>query len=104
MAILDAATEALIVALPLFAIFGNTMKLSSKLTVVALFAFRLPCIPFVAAATVSLNRFFASDKTGSMDNIISAAVWSQVHLGWSLSSASVPCMKSFLTAFLLTDV
>lgn len=80
----------------------NTVKLSSKITVIALFGLRLPCIAFMAATATS----YKSIDHGLVDHakaVTPAAIWSEVLLGYALSSASFPCIRTFLTAFLVDD-
>lgn len=64
-----------------------------------MFSFRLVCIPFMAVATTSMNAFAYSSHTTPSRAILVAAIWTQVVLAWSISSASFPCIKSFLAAF-----
>lgn len=89
--------------MPAYFIVQNTVKLSSKITVIVLFGFRLPCIPFTATAAAYLNKAH-SNGADTNTSVSSAAVWLQVLLGWSLTSASIPCMKSFLSAFLADGI
>ncbi|TKA68827.1 hypothetical protein B0A55_08728 [Friedmanniomyces simplex] len=88
-----------IVALPTFYVSRNTVNLSSKITVITLFGLRLPNIAFMTIAATSY-RSIEQTATGHTDSVTTAAIWSQVLLGYSLSSASFPCIRSFLTAFL----
>ncbi|KAK5166662.1 uncharacterized protein LTR77_008206 [Saxophila tyrrhenica] len=98
--VLEAVTELLIIALPAVLVSKTTMNISDKATVIALFSFRLVCIPFMAAATTSFNEFLSSDSDRAPSRaIVAPAIWTQVVLAWSISSASFPCIKSFLAAF-----
>jgi len=71
--------------------------MSSKITVIMLFGLRLPNIAFMAITASSFKSIRDAEHT---QPITDAAVWSQVLLGYALSSASFPCIRSFLTAFL----
>ena len=101
--VLDTLTELAVVALPTCYIWQNSLVLSSKLSVIFLFALRLPCIIFFALATTAYRRNAAAAATdGSAYDV--AAVWSEVELGYSLSSASFPCIRTFLMAFLADSI
>jgi hypothetical protein len=78
----------------------NTVNLSSKITVAVLFGLRLPCIAFMAATATSYKPIENGAAPHSSD-VAPAAIWSEVLLGYALSSASFPCVRSFLTAFLI---
>ncbi|KAK3636193.1 hypothetical protein LTR56_014356 [Elasticomyces elasticus] len=97
--VLDAITEAIIVGLPSYFVFRNTITMSSKLTVVALFGLRLPCVAFMAA---TLHGY--KTVAGRRVSVVPAAIRSEVLLGYALSSASFPCIRTFLTAFLAESV
>lgn len=96
--VLDAITEVSIVALPTCYVCMNTVNLSTKITVAAIFGLRLPCIAFMAATTTSYKPI-ENGAAPHTSAIASAAIWSQVLLGYALSSASFPCIRSFLNAF-----
>lgn len=98
--VLDAITELLLVALPTYFVSRNSIALSNKITVVVLFAFRLPCIAFMGASATSFKYIIEGNPTPT-NAAAPAAIWSQVLLGYSLSSASIPCIRSFLHAFLV---
>jgi len=89
-----------LVVLPAVLVSKTKMNVDDKVTVVVLFSFRLLCIPFMAMATTRLNDFSSGkpDRAPSR-SIVTAAVWTQVVLAWSISSASFPCIKSLLTSF-----
>ncbi|KAK3680312.1 hypothetical protein LTR37_021347 [Vermiconidia calcicola] len=101
--VLNATTELGIVVLPTHYISRNTIRRSKKITVITLFGFRLPCIALMAATAVSYKPITSGIGTHFI-GATTAAVWSQVLLGYSLSSASFPCVKSFLTAFVADSV
>ena len=101
--VLHALTEVMLVALPTMFVLRNSIKMSSKITVIALFSFRLPNICFMAAYVVSYRSIINGASTPGVEPTAAAtatAVWSQVLLGYSLASASVPCIRSFMTAFM----
>ncbi|KAK4904846.1 hypothetical protein LTR49_025776 [Elasticomyces elasticus] len=101
--VLDAGTEAIIVGLPSYFVFQNTIKMSSKITIVTLFGLRLPCVAFMAA-TVHSYKTVQYGVASRMVSVVPVAVWSEVLLGYALSSASFPCIRAFLTAFLADGV
>jgi len=100
--VLDAVTELSIVALPIYYVSRNTVKLSSKITVGLLFGLRLPCVALMVGLATSYKRLVENAAGGAMmaSMMSPTAVWSEVLLGYALSSASFPCIRSFLTAFL----
>jgi hypothetical protein len=77
----------------------NTVNWSSKITVIVLFGLRLPCIAFMAATAAGYGPI-EHDTARHTSAIAPAAIWSEVLLGYALSSASFPCIRTFLTAFL----
>ncbi|KAK5129234.1 hypothetical protein LTR08_003737 [Meristemomyces frigidus] len=97
--VLDAITEISIVALPTYYISMNTIKASSKITVITLFGLRLPCVAFMAATAASYESI-EHGVAAHAKSITPAAIWAEVLLGYALSSASFPCIRTFMTAFL----
>lgn len=113
----DIATELVLVALPAFIVWPVQMSFNRKGQVVRAFAFRLPYVdyksPLSQSHTVANHIFsvaaFAAlhlHYVGSYVNvsntslaIVPAVVWQQIELCWSLMSASIPNLKSFMRSF-----
>ncbi|KAF2717935.1 hypothetical protein K431DRAFT_205500, partial [Polychaeton citri CBS 116435] len=98
---LDAMTELLLIIPPIYIVLASRVKFASKVTVLTVFAFRIPNVGFMVAIAISFTRLFrSSPASASIGAASSIAVWMEVLLGYSLCSASIPCVRSFLTAFL----
>jgi len=72
------------------------MRLELKLRVVLAFIFRLPLI---AIAIVHLRYIKATPQTNLPLAIIPAATIESIQLGYSLFSATIPNLKSFIMSF-----
>ena len=68
-----------------------------KVTVVAAFAFRLPCVVLSSLHGVAIHRFVISNDHGL--SIANRLLWQQVVLGYALVSATVPTLKSFIRGY-----
>ncbi len=94
----DVLTELLLIILPIW--FASKTEISATLKrVVALaFAFRLAVAAFSIATTVTYLQFLR----GGIDSVGLAptVAWMEVTLCTSLLTASVPSLRSFLSAFL----
>jgi hypothetical protein len=95
---MDGLTEIAILAMPIWFISKNQMGNSKKCIVIFVYAFRLLVIACSIATTSSYFDFLRNGQ----DNIGIApvVVWQEVSLGFSLLSASFPCLRSFLWAFM----
>ncbi|EME48539.1 hypothetical protein DOTSEDRAFT_118977 [Dothistroma septosporum NZE10] len=95
---LDGITEIIILAMPVWFISKNDLKASKKRIVIFVYAFRLLVIAVSIAVTTTYFNFLQNGK----DNIDIAPVvaWEEVLLAFSLVSASFPCLRSFLWAFM----
>lgn len=101
--VLDAITEAIIVGLPAYFVWRVNMKPYEKFKVISIFGFRIFNVAFMAGLVASYHPFV--DRPGSQYSEAAAiGIWSQVVLGYSLISASIPCIRSFLMAFLADGV
>ncbi|KIY02762.1 uncharacterized protein Z520_01227 [Fonsecaea multimorphosa CBS 102226] len=93
----DVATECILVLITVFVVWPVHLALSMKFQVVLAFAFRLP----VAMLSI-LHLHYVAVYTGS-DNpgiaIVSVIVIQEVQLCWSLISATIPNLKSFVRSF-----
>jgi hypothetical protein len=93
----DAFLEICYVALSVALVVPLQMKSYIKVTVVAAFAFRLPCVVLSALHGVAIHRFIISDDHGlAMANRL---LWQQVVLGYALVSATIPTLKSFIRGY-----
>jgi len=93
----DAITEFLIFMLSFTLIYRLQMKLHLRARVVLAFVFRVPLI-----ALAILNILFIREWTTSLDPgvaISASLVCQQVELAYSLISATIPNLKSFLMSF-----
>ena len=99
---LDVVTEIIIVALPMWFISKNQIKASKKRVVVFVFSFRLISAAFSIATMATYFNFLNGGRTsiGAGPTI----AWQEVLLGFSLISASIPCLRSFLWAFMSTGL
>ena len=99
---LDVLTEIVILALPIWFISKNQLKASKKRIIVFVFSFRL----IVAALSIATTVTYFQYLRGSRLNIGAAQtiVWQEVLLCFSLVSASIPCLRTFLWAFMSTGL
>ena len=68
-----------------------------KFTVVFAFAFRLICVIFSAFHGVYIGHYVHARDPGLF--IADVLVWQQVELGYSLISATIPTLKSFVRGY-----
>jgi hypothetical protein len=73
------------------------MKAYIKVTVVAAFAFRLPCVVLSSLHGVAIHSFITSNDHGL--SIANRLLWQQVVLGYALVSATIPTLKSFIRGY-----
>jgi len=116
--ILDIITECIIVTLPIIFLWALRMSRYKKCLVIFAFSFRLPLVPLPplipntqanatlnSLAAISLvdllavTRFLNSHPTHPGTNLVCPVVWQQILLGYSLMSATIPCLKSFIRGF-----
>ncbi|EXJ73242.1 uncharacterized protein A1O5_03002 [Cladophialophora psammophila CBS 110553] len=93
----DVATECILVVITVFVVWPVHLAFAMKCQVVLAFGFRLP----VAMLSI-LHLHYVADYTSS-DNpgiaIVPVIVIQQVQLCWSLISATIPNLKSFVRSF-----
>lgn len=84
--------------MPIWFISKNQLKASKKRIVIFVYCFRLVDVGFGIATTVSYFNFLKFGR----DNIdvVPVVVWELVALSFSLISASFPCLRTFLWAFM----
>lgn len=73
------------------------MQAYIKVTVVAAFAFRIPCIVLSALHGVAIHRFLIADDHGLA--VANRLLWQQVVLGYALVSSTIPTLKSFVRGY-----
>jgi hypothetical protein len=93
----DAFLELTYVALSVALVVPLQMKAYIKFTVVAAFAFRIPCVVLSALHGVSIHRFITAEDHGL--SIANRLLWQQVVIGYSLVSATIPTLKSFIRGY-----
>ncbi|KIW87391.1 uncharacterized protein Z519_12027 [Cladophialophora bantiana CBS 173.52] len=93
----DVATECILVAITVIVVWPVHLAFAMKCQVVLAFAFRLP----VAMLSI-LHLHYVADYTSSGNPgiaIVPVIVIQQVQLCWSLISATIPNLKSFVRSF-----
>lgn len=95
-------TEFIILALPVWFISKHQIKASKKRIVIFVFSFRLIVAAFSIATTFAYFDYL--NGSGLSINAVGMIVWQEVLLGSSLISASIPCLRSFLWAFMSTGL
>lgn len=95
---LDVATELIIVALPTWAMSRVKVRTSKKRLVIFVFSFRLLVAGFSIAVLVPYINFLQGSQ--SELDLVHTIVWQEILLGFSLMSASIPCIRAFLWAFM----
>ncbi|GAB7323012.1 hypothetical protein MBLNU13_g05538t1 [Cladosporium sp. NU13] len=93
----DALLELSYVALSVALVVPLQMSNYIKVTVVAAFAFRLPCVVLSSLHGVAIHRFVTANDHGL--SIANRLLWQQVVLGYALVSATVPTLKSFIRGY-----
>ncbi|KAK3713083.1 hypothetical protein LTR37_008768 [Vermiconidia calcicola] len=101
--VLDVLTEISLVALPLWFISKNNLKASKKGVVVFVYSFRLIVATLSVASSATYFEYLKRSQATSIDAAPTIA-WQEVLLGFSLISASIPCLRSFLWAFKSTGL
>ncbi|KAF2172081.1 hypothetical protein M409DRAFT_17324 [Zasmidium cellare ATCC 36951] len=95
---MDGFTELIVLAMPIWFISKNELKASKKRIVVFVYCFRLIVIAFTIATTSSYIHFLDHGRTNI--DIAPVVAWQETLLAFSLISASFPCLRSFLWAFM----
>ncbi|KFY48512.1 hypothetical protein V495_01269 [Pseudogymnoascus sp. VKM F-4514 (FW-929)] len=90
----DVILEVAILALVFGLVFNLQMPFWKKFTVVLGFAFRLPLI-VLAIVHVQYVESSITSTNATFDQITPSVIMS-IQLGWSLISATIPCLKSFV--------
>lgn len=93
----DVLIEVFIFAIPVWVIWDLHSNMKKKLTVIAVFAFRLPVI---AAAILQIHYLsYAIESGDPLLHGVSAFICRNVELHWGLISATIPTLKPFMAAF-----
>ncbi|KAH8811164.1 hypothetical protein F5884DRAFT_854524 [Xylogone sp. PMI_703] len=90
----DVITEAALFLLTVALVWRLHMPTQKKQVVVLGFAFRLPLVVFAILHVHSFGTIVHSTNP-SYDQII-PSVYVQIEMGWSLISATIPCLKGFV--------
>lgn len=112
--IYDAVLEVTIFLLSFILVWGLTMGLDPKVRVILAFIFRLPLVVLhLPARHLMTDRFrliaitlvhlftikWTADSVNLNFEIVPALVCEQIELGYSLISATIPNLKSFIMSF-----
>ncbi|KAI9803961.1 MAG: hypothetical protein M1833_000242 [Piccolia ochrophora] len=89
--------EIILLALPVFLVWGLQMPFGPKAVVVAAFSFRLPVIATTILRIIYLRTGLESDDMTF--DLVTGTILSQVDMHYSLMAATIPCMKPFVKAF-----
>lgn len=93
----DVLIEVFIFAIPVWVVWDLHSNIKKKLTVIAVFAFRLPVI---AAAILQIHYLsYAIESGDPLLHGVSAFICRNVELHWGLISATIPTLKPFMAAF-----
>ncbi|PSN71293.1 hypothetical protein BS50DRAFT_546564 [Corynespora cassiicola Philippines] len=93
----DALTDILLVMAPTCLVWQLQMHISLKVQVVFVFAFRLPLVPLSILTLRNWNHSLHSSNPGIDRTPV--ILYQQGQLCFSLISATVPCLKSFIRSF-----
>lgn len=93
----DVITEICICALPIAFVWPTNMSLYIKFQVFLAFAFRLPLV-FLSAVHLSLFKTYPQSSQPQLA-IAGSLILQQVMLTYSLISATIPNLKSFMKSF-----
>ncbi|ROW12262.1 hypothetical protein VMCG_00384 [Cytospora schulzeri] len=93
----DIITDVIACLLPLFLVWNLNMPFGLKFQVVAAFAFRAPLVIFSALHLASIRNYQGS--TEPQFAITTALLFQQAMVAWSLISATIPNLGSFIKSF-----
>ncbi|ORY19017.1 hypothetical protein BCR34DRAFT_472648 [Clohesyomyces aquaticus] len=94
---LDVFLELVMFVLPIYFLWGLQMAIDLKARVVLAFAFRLPLVVFTI---IFLRHFTTAHRDSNPGVSVSTAIaWQQIAVAYSLISATIPCLKSFIQSF-----
>ncbi|KUJ13767.1 uncharacterized protein LY89DRAFT_720987 [Mollisia scopiformis] len=95
--IIDIITECIIFGIPILFLYAVKVANGTKLLVIAAFAFRLPLVAFSIMYLLSFTSYIDSKSSGTA--IVPTMIWQEILLGYSLMSATIPCLKAFVEGF-----
>lgn len=90
-------SEVLLVIVPLVLVLKVLIERSAKITVTTIFAFRLMDVVFAALNLSQISMF--RDGKGYGADLVLPFIWTETELFWSIVSASLPCLKTFMRPF-----
>ncbi|KAF2180848.1 hypothetical protein K469DRAFT_444611, partial [Zopfia rhizophila CBS 207.26] len=93
----DIFIELLLFILPVIFVWPIQMKRYIKIQVIVAFGFRLPVIGFAAAHLHYVSIY--ANSSNIPQAMISALVYQQFELFWSLLAATIPTLKAFMRSF-----
>jgi len=96
---LDIITECMIVSLPIILLWRMHMSRQKKRLVITAFVFRLPLAIISILYLLATTRFLSSHPTQPGTNLVPTILWQEILIGYSLMSATIPCLKSFVRGF-----
>lgn len=91
-------TELAIVIIPAWSISKIQVKESKKRLVIFVFSFRLVVAGFSIAVMVNYFRYLRGSRREI--DLVNTVAWQEILVGFSLVSASIPCIRAFLWAFM----
>ncbi|KAH8422426.1 uncharacterized protein LDX57_000180 [Aspergillus melleus] len=95
--IIDVVTEALLVALSVYLVWGIRMQFKQKVAVIFAFGTRATLIIISIVRQTYLNRAFSG--TDISLRLSDALIATEVLLHFSIMAATMPCLKPFVVAF-----
>lgn len=95
--VVDILTESAIFVLPLVFLNGLHMATRKKNLVVIAFSSRLPLIIFSILYLRFQSNYIRISSSGTA--IVPVILFQEIYLGYSLMSATIPCLKSFVQGF-----
>lgn len=94
---LDVATEALLILTNIVIVYPVHLAWHLKCQVILAFAFRLPLIALAVLRMYYVDRYANAENPGLAQTPI--AILQQVYMAWSIISATIPNIKSFVRSF-----
>ncbi|KAK6392273.1 hypothetical protein LTR65_003729 [Meristemomyces frigidus] len=96
-ATIDIILEVGLAVLPAYLFSSLQMKRREKLTVIALFSFRIGTALPISAYVVSYAAYLSGGRPGI--GMVTTLVWQEVWIAYALMSATVPILKGFVGRF-----
>jgi len=96
--IFEVITEVQLMAIPIYFVSKNEMRMSKKLIVVFVYIFRVFVAAFAIGTVVEYSLAIRSGETSIA--LVPVAILQETLLCLSLLTASIPCLKPFVWAFM----